>query len=87
MQDDRNAADATAREARRTAAAGILFAVLWTVLGFGLSSLDVTIAGFPLWAITSTVGVLVVGAVIAVYLACTAEDIPLDEADGEGAAR
>ena len=46
-----------------------------------------TIAGFPLWAITSTVGVLVVGAVIAVYLACTAEDIPLDEADGEGAAR
>ena len=83
MQDDRNAADATAREARRTAAAGVLFAVLWTVLGFGLSSLE----GFPLWAITSTVGVLVMGAVIAVYLACTAEDIPLDEADGEGAAR
>ena len=86
MQDDRNAADATAREARRTAAAGILFAVLWTVLGFGLSSLDVTIAGFPLWAVTSTVGVLVVGTVLAVYLAWAAEDVSLD-AHGEGDVR
>ena len=86
MQDDRNAADATAREARRTAAAGILFAVLWTALGFGLSSLDVTIAGFPLWAVTSSVGVLAVGAVLAVYLAFAAEDVPLDER-GEGAPR
>ena len=45
-----------------------------------------TVAGFPLWAVTSTVGVLAVGAVLAVYLAWTAEDVPLDER-GEGAAR
>ena len=86
MQDESKAADAIAREARRTAAAGALFAVLWTALGFGLAEVDVTIAGFPLWAVTSTVGVLIVGAVFAVYLACTAEDVPLDER-GEGAAR
>ena len=60
--------------------------MLWTVLGFGLADVDVTVAGFPLWAVTSTVGVLVVGAVLAVYLAWTAEDVPLDER-GEGAAR
>ena len=79
MQDEKKAADAITREARRTAAAGILFAVLWTALGFGLAEVDVTVAGFPLWAITSSVGVLAVGAVLAVYLARTAEDMPLDE--------
>ena len=87
MQDEKKVADAIAREARRTAAAGVLFAVLWTALGFGLAEVDVTVAGFPLWAITSTVGVLIVGAVLAVYLACTAEDVPLDDRHGEGAAR
>ena len=87
MQDESKTADAIAREARRTAAAGALFAVLWTALGFGLAEVDVTIAGFPLWAVTSTVGVLIVGAVLAVYLACTAEDVPLDDRHGEGAAR
>ena len=87
MQDEKKVADAIAREARRTAAAGVLFAVLWTALGFGLAEVDVTLAGFPLWAVTSTVGVLIVGAVLAVYLACTAEDVPLDDRHGEGAAR
>ena len=87
MQDEKKAADAIAREARRTAAAGVFFAVLWTALGFGLAEVDVTVAGFPLWAITSTVGVLIVGAVLAVYLACTAEDVPLDDRHGEGAVR
>ena len=29
MQDEKKAADAIAREARRTAAAGVIFAVLW----------------------------------------------------------
>ena len=87
MQDEKKVADAIAREARRTAAAGVLFAVLWTALGFGLAEVDVTVAGFPLWAVTSTVGVLIVGAVLAVYLACTAEDVPLDDRHGEGAAR
>ena len=86
MQDEKKAAAAIAREARRTAAAGVLFAVLWTALGFGLSEVDVTVAGFPLWAITSSVGVLAVGAVLAAYLAYVAEDVPLDER-GEGAAR
>ena len=86
MQDEKRAADGIAREARRTAAAGVLFAVLWTALGFGLADVDVTIAGFPLWAVTSSVGVLAVGAVLAVYLAFAAEDIPLD-ARGEGAER
>ena len=86
MQDEKKAAAAIAREARRTAAAGVLFAVLWTALGFGLSEVDVMVAGFPLWAITSSVGVLAVGAVLAAYLAYVAEDVPLDER-GEGAAR
>ena len=86
MQDETKAADAIAREARRTAAAGVLFAVLWTAFGFGLADVDVTVAGFPLWAVTSTVGVLAVGAVLAVYLAFAAEDVPLDER-GEGASR
>jgi hypothetical protein len=86
MQDEKKAADAIAREARRTAAAGVIFAVLWTALGFGLAESEVTIAGFPLWAVTSTVGVLVVGTVLAVYLAWAAEDISLD-AHGEGDVR
>lgn len=86
MQDEKKAADAIAREARRTAAAGVIFAVLWTALGFGLAESEVTIEGFPLWAVTSTVGVLVVGTVLALYLAWAAEDVSLD-AHGEGDVR
>ena len=86
MQDEKKAADAIAREAKRTAAAGVVFAVLWTALGFGLAEVDETIAGFPLWAVTSTVGVMLVGAALAVYLAWTAADVSLD-ARGEGDVR
>ncbi len=86
MQDEKKAADAIAREARRTAAAGVIFAILWTALGFGLAESEVTIAGFPLWAVTSTVGVLVVGTLLALYLAWVAEDVSLD-AHGEGDVR
>ena len=86
MQDEKKAADAIAREARRTAAVGVLFVVLWTALGFGLAEVDATVAGFPLWAVTSSVGVLLVGALLALYLACTGEDIPLD-VRGEGVER
>ena len=86
MQDEKKAADAIAREARRTAAAGAVFAVLWVLLGFGLADADIWVAGFPLWAITSTVGVMVVGALLAFYLARTAEDVPF-ESHGEGAQR
>ena len=78
MQDEKKAAAAIAREARRTAGAGVLFAVLWTALGFGLAEVDVTVAGFPLWTVTATVGVLLTGTVLAVYLACASEDMPLD---------
>ena len=86
MQDETRA-DAISREARRTAAVGVLFALIWIVLGFGLSAVPVTAMGLPLWAVTSPVGVLVTGAVLAVYLAHTAEDIPLDDEAGEGARR
>ena len=79
MTTEERCADAIAREARRTAAAGAVFAVLWVLLGFGLADADIWVAGFPLWAITSTVGVMVVGALLAFYLARTAEDMPLDE--------
>ena len=86
MQDETRA-DAISREARRTAAVGVLFALIWIVLGFGLSAVPMTVMGLPLWAITSSVGVLVTGAVLAVYLAHTAEDMPLDDEAGEGARR
>lgn len=86
MQDETRA-DAISREARHTAAVGVLFALIWIVLGFGLSAVPMTVMGLPLWAITSSVGVLVTGAVLAVYLAHTAEDIPLDDEAGEGARR
>ena len=86
MQDETRA-DAISREARRAAAVGVLFALIWIVLGFGLSAVSVTVMGLPLWAVTSSVGVLVTGAVLAVYLAHTAEDIPLDDEAGEGARR
>jgi len=86
MQDETRA-DAISREARRTAAVGVLFALIWIVLGFGLSAVPVTVMGLPLWAVTSSAGVLVTGAVLAVYLAHTAEDIPLDDEAGEGARR
>lgn len=86
MQDETRA-DAISREARRTAAVGVLFALIWIVLGFGLSVVPVTVMGLPLWAVTSSVGVLVTGAVLAIYLAHTAEDIPLDDEAGEGARR
>ena len=85
MQDETRA-DAISREARRTAAVGVLFALIWIVLGFGLSAVPVTVMGLPLWAVTSSAGVLVTGAVLAVYLAFAAEDVPLDER-GEGAVR
>ena len=86
MQDETRA-DAISREARRTAAVGVLFALIWIVLGFGLSAVPVTVMGLPLWAVTSSVGVLVTGAVLAVYHAHTAEEIPLDDEAGEGARR
>ena len=86
MQDETRA-DAISREARRTAAVGVLFALIWIVLGFGLSAVPVTVMGLPLWAVTSSAGVLVTGAVLAVYLAHTAEEIPLDDEAGEGARR
>lgn len=86
MQDETRA-DAISREARRTAAVGVLFALIWIVLGFGLSAVPLTVMGLPLWAVTSSVGVLVTGAVLAIYLAHTAEDIPLDDEAGEGARR
>ena len=86
MQDETRA-DAISREARRTAEVGVLFALIWIVLGFGLSAVPMTVMGLPLWAVTSSVGVLVTGAVLAVYLAHTAEDIPLDDEAGEGARR
>ena len=86
MQDETRA-DAISREARRTAAVGVLFALIWIVLGFGLSAVPVTVMGLPLWAVTSSAGVLVTGAVLAVYLAHMAEDIPLDDEAGEGARR
>ena len=86
MQDETRA-DAISREARRTAAVGVLFALIWIVLGFGLSAVPVTVMGLPFWAVTSSVGVLVTGAVLAVCLAHTAEDIPLDDEAGEGARR
>ena len=86
MQDETRA-DAISREARRTAAVGVLFVLIWIVLGFGLSAVPMTVMGLPLWAVTSSVGVLVTGAVLAVCLAHTAEDIPLDDEAGEGARR
>lgn len=86
MQDETRA-DAISREARRTAAVGVLFALIWIVLGFGLSAVPMTVMGLPLWAVTSSAGVLVTGAVLAVYLAHTAEDMPLDDEAGEGARR
>ena len=86
MQDETRA-DAISREARRTAAVGVLFALIWIVLGFGLSAVPMTVMGLPLWAVTSSAGVLVTGAVLAIYLAHTAEDIPLDDEAGEGARR
>ena len=86
MQDETRA-DAISREARRTAAVGVLFVLIWIVLGFGLSAVPMTVMGLPLWAVTSSVGVLVTGAVLAIYLAHTAEDIPLDDEAGEGARR
>ena len=86
MQDETRA-DAISREARRTGAVGVLFALIWIGLGFGLSAVPMTVMGLPLWAVTSSVGVLVTGAVLAVYLAHTAEDIPLDDEAGEGARR
>ena len=86
MQDETRA-DAISREARRTAAVGVLFVLIWIVLGFGLSAVPMTVMGLPLWAVTSSGGVLVTGAVLAVYLAHTAEDIPLDDEAGKGARR
>ena len=87
MTTEERRADAIALEARRTAAAAVLFAAAWTLLGFGLADVDVTVAGFPLWAVTGTVGVMAVGALLAVYLARTAADIPFDDAAGEGETR
>ena len=78
MNDEKKHADVIAHEAKRTAAAGALFAAAWVFLGFGLAGDDADIAGFPLWTLTSSVGVLIMGTMLAVSLACAAKDVPFD---------
>ena len=86
MQDETRA-DAISREARRTAAVGVLVCAHLDRTRIRAVCRPCDVMGLPLWAVTSSAGVLVTGAVLAVYLAHTAEDIPLDDEAGEGARR
>lgn len=45
------------KEAIVTGIALIVLIAFWSVAGFGVSSVDITIFNLPLWSVTGTVGV------------------------------
>lgn len=56
------------REARASVMALALTIVVWVVLGFGLSGLDVKLFHTPLWIITGCVGTWIFAIIVSVYL-------------------
>ncbi len=73
------------REAKATCVALVLMVLVWVVLGFGLSGLELELFSTPLWVIGGTVGVWLVSIVIVVVLRlCVFEDFDLGEEKGEG---
>ena len=56
------------REAVATVVALAVTIACWVALGFGLASVDMRIAGLPLWVIGATVGVYAVSIVVVVVL-------------------
>ena len=76
-------------EAKATVIALVATIVVWIVLGFGLSGLDVWVAHTPLWVIGGTIGTWVFSIAACVYLAKNVfVDFDLDEAiEAEGEAR
>ena len=58
----------THKEAKATVVALVVTIVAWVVLGFGLASIDVAVAGMPLWALGGTVGTWIVAVVVVAIL-------------------
>lgn len=73
------------REAKATVVALVATVVVWVVLGFGLSGLEIELFHTPIWIIGGTVGVWLFSIVVVLVLrTCVFQDFDLDE-EGEGA--
>lgn len=57
------------REARISLAGLVIIVLAWLVGGFGLASLDISIAGLPIWVIGGTLLPWIVSVVLAVLFA------------------
>ncbi len=56
------------REARASGLAVLAIVLFWTVAGFGVSRLDVTLFHLPLWAITGCLGTWLFATGLSVWL-------------------
>ena len=57
------------REAIATVVALAITVIVWTVCGFGLAGLDITVFHTPLWVVGGTIGTWVCSIVVVVVLA------------------
>lgn len=66
----------------KTACVGLIATIaVWCVLGFGLSGVDVTFFGIPLWVWTGCLGTWAFAICFALYMARhVIVDVPLDDA-------
>lgn len=75
------------REALATVAALVATIVVWVVLGFGLSGLDVELFHTPLWVIGGTVGTWVFSIIVVIVLGRRVfKNFDLDDVDATSGA-
>lgn len=69
-----------AHEAKAACVGLIATIVVWCVLGFGLSSIDIALFGIPLWVWTGCLGTWAFAVCFALYMARhVIADVPLDD--------
>ncbi len=67
------------REARSAVIGLVLTIIVWALLGFGVSTLDLEIFSTPLWVFTGTIGTFVFAVLITVVMAFRVfKDVDLD---------
>lgn len=72
------------KEAKATVVALFATIVVWILLGFGLSGLDVQLFHTPIWIIGGTVGTWLFAIAVAIFLGKKVfADFSLDDAEGE----
>lgn len=72
-------------EARWTFIALFVLIIFWLWAGFGLADSDIVVAGLPLWAVTSSIGVWFFAiALVALLLKFIFRDMTLGSSDRSG---